>query len=87
MGSSLMPSRIVIGFVQAQMLRFPISRLRPFHNNGSRLKELCIVNVGPSSHDAQRAALPFDQEACFDPWLCSVLGLGPICSPQNGPCP
>ena len=67
-----MPSRIVIGFVQAQMLRFPISRLRRFHNNGSRLKELCIVNVGPSRHDAQRAALPFDQQACFDPRLCSV---------------
>ena len=47
-GGSVMARRIVVTFIQAQVLRFFLGGLRTFDHDGveGRLQQFCIVDVG-----------------------------------------
>jgi hypothetical protein len=55
----LMPSGIIVGLVQTQVLRRLRSGLRPFHHDGlnGRLQKLGVMDVGSRHDHAQGASI------------------------------
>ena len=71
--------RIVIPFVQTQVLGFLLGGLWSFDHNGvqGRLQQLGIVHVCSRNHNAQGAALSIHKETALGTSLATVRRVGP----------
>lgn len=75
---SLPSGRIITALIQTQMLRFPPCRLRTLnHHRVQRgVQQFCIVPVGATHNNSERATRRFDQEAALHSFLATVGWIG-----------
>lgn len=68
------PRRIVIAFVETQILWSFRRGLRTIHDDGldRRSQQLRVVHVGAVDRRAQRTAILFDDQAAFRAWLAAI---------------
>ena len=82
---SLVSCRIVISFVQTQMLRTSLCWRGTLghHTLQRRLQQLGVVYVRARHHDAQRPSTRLYKDTALGSWLGAVGGFGPTASPPN----
>jgi len=69
---------IVIAFIQAQVLRRIVRRLRPIHHDrlDGLLQQLGVVDVGARHDHAQGAAVRLDDHTAFGAVFPAIRGVG-----------
>ena len=78
LGAGCFAGRIIVAFVQAQMLRPLGGRLGPFDDDGVERqgKQLSVWRVGSADADCEGPAIAFNQETLLDARLAAVTGVG-----------
>jgi hypothetical protein len=76
-GDRLASGGIIVGLVQAQVLRLLRRRLRPLHHDGrdGGTQQLGIVTIGPVDDQSERPALLIDQQTAFGALFATIGGV------------
>ena len=79
------PGRVIVPFVQAQVLRRGVRRLGPIDHDrlNRRAKQLRVMDVGPGDHDAQRATVGLDDQTSLGAVLAPICGVTTDVAPQK----
>src|SRR5215204_2561807 len=79
----------IVALIQAQMLRSLLGGFGTLHHHGVErgFEQLEVRYVRSGYHRCQRFSVGSTRRERFTPFFPLSVGLGPIWSPQNEPCP
>lgn len=85
LGNRRMAGRIVITFVQTEMLRILVGGFGPIGHDrfDGRPKQFGVMHVRSGYHHAQRAAVSFDNQATLGSILAPIGGVPPDVAPPK----